>query len=95
MMCGILQNIMRWIKLNEMLKKHLEGKVTRDEYVGFLKGKIMECVLECDEDDTEFRDLTNAMMYIKEYYYVIGAEKVGIGIDEYRELSILNKALGK
>ena len=77
------------------LEAYRRGLLSRDEYVGFIKGNIIKYVLRCEYKDDAFGDLNKAIDYIKEYYYVIGSEKLGIDIEEYRELSILNGALGE
>ena len=69
-----------------------QGLLSRDEYCGFIKGKIIEYVIHCEENDDPMKDLDNAMNYLYELYYLIGSEKLGLSIDGFKELSLLTKA---
>ena len=69
-----------------------KGLLSRDEYVGFIKGNIIKYVVRCEDKDDPIGDLDKANNYICELYYVLGSEKLGISIAEFKMLSELNKA---
>ena len=77
------------------LEAFRKGLISRDEYVGFIKGNIIKYVVRCEDKDDPIGDLDKANNYIVELYYVLGSEKLGISIDEFKMLSELTKAFNE
>ena len=78
------------------LEAFSKGLISRDEYVGFIKGNIIKYVVRCEyKNDNPIDDLDKASNYLWELYCIIGSEKLGISIDEFKLLSELHKAMEK
>lgn len=69
------------------------GLIDRNEYMGYLKGTATECILGCEKEDNPIDELDRAVQYILKMYYLIGSEKLGISIDEFKKYSEVLDAL--
>jgi len=73
-----------------------KGLISRDEYVGFVKGNIIKYVVRCEyKNDDPISDLDKAYNYLWELYCIIGSEKLDISIKEFKFLSELRKEMDK
>lgn len=88
----------KYYKANGMspMEAFSKGLLSRDEYVGFIKGNIIKYVVRCEyKNDDPIGDLDKASNYLYELYCVIGSEKLGISIEEFKLLSELSKIMDK
>lgn len=74
------------------LDEFKEGKISRDEYLDFLKLKTIELIVNCEKDDV-IGKLDDARNLIVEMYYLLGSEKLGIGIEKFIQMSNIAELL--
>ena len=75
------------------LKAFQKGLLSRDEYMGFLKGNVIKYIVRCEDKDDPIDDLDKARNYIVEMYYLIGSEKLDMPIEKFISLSDLASEL--
>lgn len=66
------------------LEAFQKGLLSRDEYVGFLKGNIIKYVVRCEYKDDPIKDLDKIEHYLWELYYVLGSEELDMSLDEFK-----------
>lgn len=70
-----------------------KGLMSRDEYLGFLRGNVIKYVVRCDKKGSPVDDLDKAIQYIFEMYYLLGSEEMKMDVEEFRMMSELADAL--
>jgi len=77
------------------LEAFRKGLMSRDEYLGFLRGNVIKYIVRCDKKGSPVDDLDKAIQYIFEMYYLLGSEELGVDCEEFRVMSELADALHK
>lgn len=73
------------------LQAFKKGLLTREEYVGFLKGNIIKYVIRCERKGDFEKDLHKAETYMIELYYLLGSESRGMSMDGFKQMLMRNK----
>lgn len=60
----------------DLIQSMKQGLVSREEYVGFLKGNIMKYVVRCEYKNDVFSDLDKAMDYLNRLYEFFKEEEI-------------------
>lgn len=68
------------------LKAFEKGLLSREEYIGFLKGNIIKYIIRCEEKEDVLGDLKKATTYLYHLSLLFSGERFGLSPSGYEEI---------